>query len=460
MNIAIPTPFQPLFRPKRYKIFYGGRYGAKSYNIALALLIKGIQNPTRILCTRELQVSITDSVHKLLSDLNTKHNFGYKVTNNSLTHPNGSEFMFVGLKMNITKVKSMEGVDIVWVEEGENVSSKSWEVLIPTIRALNSEIWVSFNPDDESDPTYLKFITPYLTTLTEHKVYEDDHVYVRKINYDENPYCSQTMLTEINKLRDDDYDSYLHVYQGEPLADHEMSLIQPSWFDACIDAHTKLNFEGIGDRTIGHDVADGGGDSAAFVYRHGSVVQSIEEWTVGNLETGCQKVFDFSMDHRVKDVIYDSVGVGAGARVEFNRLDPQKNVTYSGFSGNASVTPGIYKDDRANKDVFKNLRAQYYWLLRDRFYNTFRAITEGAYIDPAQMISIDSNCKNIKTLKAELTKIQRKSGTGNVIQIESKADMKKRGMKSPGCSDALVYAFGPTKPKVEMVDIDFTSGWD
>src|SRR5262245_40379363 len=122
--------------PSRYKIYYGGRGGAKSWGVARALLIQAAQQPQRILCAREFQNSIGDSVHKLLADqipLLGLDSF-YQVLQTSIRGINGSEFAFAGLRHNVTKIKSYEGVDKVWVEEAEKVSKSSWETLIPTIR--------------------------------------------------------------------------------------------------------------------------------------------------------------------------------------------------------------------------------------------------------------------------------------------------------------------------------------
>ena len=160
-KLQIPSAFQELFKPHRYKVLYGGRGGAKSESIVRALLLIGAQKKTRILCARELQGSIQDSVHKLLADIIYSHptlDAFYEVQKAAIIGKNGTEFLFKGLKHNITEVKSMAGVDICFVEEAEKVSDQSWEVLIPTIRKDGSEIWISFNPKNLTDPTYQRFV--------------------------------------------------------------------------------------------------------------------------------------------------------------------------------------------------------------------------------------------------------------------------------------------------------------
>jgi phage terminase large subunit len=148
VNAEFPEKLACLFKPNRYKVLYGGRGGAKSWGIARALLIMASNKPLRILCARELQMSIRDSVHKLLSDqIETLQLSGfYEIQNSSIKGLNGSEFSFAGLRSNVAQIKSYEGVDICWVEEAQTVSKGSWNVLIPTIRKDGSEIWVSFNP--------------------------------------------------------------------------------------------------------------------------------------------------------------------------------------------------------------------------------------------------------------------------------------------------------------------------
>ena len=207
LNLTIPKAFEDLFRPSRFKVYYGGRGGAKSVSIAHALLGIGIQKKTRILCTRELQTSIQDSVHRLLSDIIRDKNLEgeYEILQTIIRHRrNGTEFLFKGLKHNITEIKGFEGIDIVWCEEAENISDRSWEVLIPTIRKEGSEIWVVFNPRNATDPTYQRFIAS-----------PRDDAIVRKVSWRDNPFFPDTLRKEMEILRSTDVESYNHVYEGE-----------------------------------------------------------------------------------------------------------------------------------------------------------------------------------------------------------------------------------------------------
>lgn len=194
-----------LFEPARYKVCYGGRGGAKSWGIARALLIQAAQRPLRVLCAREFQTSIRDSVHKLLSDQIAALGLEgfYEITQASIRGANGSEFAFVGLKNNVGNVKSYEGVDVCWVEEAQTVSKNSWNVLIPTIRKENSEIWISFNPELETDETYQRFV-----------INPPENSIVRKINWSDNPWFPETLRAEKDALKNRDIAAYNTVWEG------------------------------------------------------------------------------------------------------------------------------------------------------------------------------------------------------------------------------------------------------
>lgn len=200
-----PEKLEFLFEPHRYKVLYGGRGGTKSWGIARALLIIGSMHPLRVLCAREYQNSMRDSVHRLLKDqieeLQLDH--VYDVQDKVIRGPDGTEFSFEGLRHNVKRIKSYEGVDVAWVEEAENVSKSSWDVLIPTIRKSGSEIWISFNPEFEDDETYLRFV---VKPPSRSKVVE--------VNWRDNPWFPTELEQERLELKDRDPDAYDHVWEG------------------------------------------------------------------------------------------------------------------------------------------------------------------------------------------------------------------------------------------------------
>ena len=201
------NPFKHLWLPHRYKVFHGGRGSGKSFAVAEALIVFADMARIRVLCCREIQNSIADSSYKLLKD--TAERLGiashFKFTESSIINRNGSEFIFKGLLRNEQSIKSMEGIDICWVEEAATVSERSWDTLIPTIRKANSEIWVTFNCLNADDPTTKRFIDN-----------PPPEAYVRKVNYTENPYFPDTLRKEMEWCKKNDYELYLHVWEGFP----------------------------------------------------------------------------------------------------------------------------------------------------------------------------------------------------------------------------------------------------
>jgi phage terminase large subunit len=206
VNADFPAPFQCLFEPKRYKVLYGGRGGGRSWACARALLLLGTGKAIRVLCARELQNSIADSVHRLLADQisNLGLDSFYEVQNARILGANGTSFSFEGIKNNVTKIKSYEGIDYCWVEEAHKVSRNSWSILIPTIRRESSEIWLTFNPELDTDYTYSRFV----------KDADPFQVHVLKTTWRDNPYFPEVLRAEMEAEKARDYDSYLNIWEG------------------------------------------------------------------------------------------------------------------------------------------------------------------------------------------------------------------------------------------------------
>lgn len=207
LGVEISAPFAfALLEPWRYKVWHGGRGGAKSWQVARMLLVRAHQRKTRILCVREFQNSIADSVHRLLCDQIGCLGLGpyFSATANGIKSACGSEFLFKGLRRSINEIKSTEGVDICWVEEAQTVGEESWKILIPTIRKEGSEIWVTFNPDEESDPTFQRFI-----------VNTPPGAKVILVNYYDNPWLPETLRLEMEYCRAANSDDYRHIWLGE-----------------------------------------------------------------------------------------------------------------------------------------------------------------------------------------------------------------------------------------------------
>jgi phage terminase large subunit len=203
-KIELPKAFMYLNRPMRFKGAYGGRGSAKSWTYADMLLELGKIAPLKILCGREYQKSIKDSVKALLDATIQRrqiNNF-YKSTNNEITGANGTQFIFMGLRHDPDGIKSLEGVDIAWIEEAHTTSQNSLNILIPTIRKEGSELWFSYNRKLVDEPV--------------HKLAERGNADFRKINYPQNPFFPDVLRIEMEYDKAHDYEKYLHIWEGEP----------------------------------------------------------------------------------------------------------------------------------------------------------------------------------------------------------------------------------------------------
>lgn len=207
INVEIPEKLLFLLTERvRYKVARGGRGSGKSWSFARALLTLGASRPIRVLCAREVQKSIKDSVHKLLKDQIGHLGMGgfYNVLDAEIRGANGTEFSFTGLSSHTAHtIKSFEGVDYCWVEEGQTISKKSWDILLPTIRKAGSEIWVSYNPELETDETHQRFT-----------VNQPDNCINVLINWSDNPWFNDVLNQERLECQRKQPDDYDNIWEG------------------------------------------------------------------------------------------------------------------------------------------------------------------------------------------------------------------------------------------------------
>ena len=205
-EIALPEAFRPLFTPSRYKAFYGGRGSGKSHAVATALVLMAAERPLRILAAREIQRSIRDSSKRLLDDRIAALGLAarYRSTAAGIQGRNGSLFLFAGLRSNPESIKSMEGVDIAWVEEAASVSQRSLDILVPTIRRPGSELWFTWNPRHAADPVDAMF----------RRGAPRPDAILRQVNYADNPWFPAVLEAERLWDRGRDPERYAHVWEG------------------------------------------------------------------------------------------------------------------------------------------------------------------------------------------------------------------------------------------------------
>ena len=397
------------------------------------------------MCTRQFQNKIADSVYSLLAlkieEAGLNHIF--KLTDNSITCPlTGSDFLFYGRARNIEEIKGTEGVDIHWAEECHLMTEAQWRIIDPTLRKQDSQHWLIFNPDLMTDFVYQRFV-----------VNPPPNTIVRQIDYPENPFLSQTMLDVIKAAKEEDYDEYMHIYRGVPRTNDEQVVIKRGWIQAAIDAHLTVQPKSgrwDGGVIVGYDVADDGGDKNATVAMDGSVLVDIDEWSGGEdkLTESVARVRQKAAQLDAVEIGYDSIGVGAFVGSTLNSMGWQNHYKFN--AGGAVARPDrLYGETRIkNKDFFANLKAQAWWLLADRFRNTYNAVTKGVKYDADQMISISSKCdaRLLNKLMDELSTPKRDfDGSGSKVKVESKKDLAKPNreggaVKSPNLADATVIA--------------------
>lgn len=208
INIKVANVYKPLWKnAKRRNYIYGGRGSGKSHDVAEYCLFRAYQSKIKVLCTRELQNSIADSVYSLLKNKITdmKLDFFFTVYKDRIVGNNGSEFIFKGIHNNVSEIKSMENISIAWLEESQSLSRESIDVIVPTIRAPGSILIFTFNPYKDNDPIYVE-----MKNAT-----EDDLVI--KANYSDNPWFPEELRLEMERDKKNDYQKYLWVWEGECL---------------------------------------------------------------------------------------------------------------------------------------------------------------------------------------------------------------------------------------------------
>jgi phage terminase large subunit len=409
LNIELPEAFGFLFDDAQYKGAYGGRGSAKSWSFARALVAKAAQKPIKILCCREIQGSIKDSVHSLLRDQIESMGLSslFEVGESFIRAKNGSEIIYKGLRSNYSEIKSTEGIDIAWVEEAQAVSDDSWNTLIPTIRKSNSEIWMTFNPKLRTDSTYRRFV-----------INPPPNSIIKKVNYDQNPWFTQELDAARLHCLKTEPQLYANIWEGVPLEEGDMAFFEYADIEKAMQCgHAFMGSKLI----IGCDPSQGKGDKTAFCYRWGDYIEKIE--TFSNMdEMACigYLVQELRNNHRLERVIIDSTGFG---NTIVGRLREQ------GFH---NIT-GVNFAESAQSPDYANKRAEMYGELR----RWLRGET------PVRLPQMND-------LTEELISMQWKPNSSGKTALEPKEDIKTKIGRSPDMSDALALCFSIPAISVTM----------
>ena len=447
---------------KQIKVAIGGRGSGKSIGFGDMLTMKMATESADIYCLREFQDSISDSVHRVFQgsiserlDLD-----GWHITNDKVQSPNGAVTKYKGAARNPDSIQSAQGFKYSWFEEAHTMSQASIDKLLPTIlRNPGAECWFGANPQSSADPFSKRFINPYLKELERNGFYEDELHLIVVINWRDNPWWND----EQEALRLWDYENltrskYNWIWEGKFNDEVEDSIIKTEWFDAAIDAHKldklKEVFKPQGAKVAAHDPSDSGNDAKGFCLRHGSVIKLIAERTGGEIDEGCDWATGLAIKNNADWFIWDGDGMGTGLKRQVSIALDGTRTKYQMFKGSLSGkgqdnAESIYQKEYGTKqsnpktyaETFKNNRAQYYVDLANRFYNTYRCVEKGEYVDPDEMISLDSDgIENMDALRSEVCRIPRKQNPNGLEQIMNKQEMKKLGIDSPNMSDSLMMA--------------------
>lgn len=481
----------PVFtQPKRIKIVVGGRGSTKSTGVADYVLAQ-MSRGALWCCARENLNSIEESVHRtMLDEIDRLDLEGFTDTKTSITHESGGRNFHRGLNRNITSLKStLSGVDGLWIEEGEDITDNTLRVLTASVRLSAKdteallqgkkiqsiedldallvdsdvkmpEIIITMNRGKRTGAIAKQWLARAESELQRCGFYEDDLVMVVEMNYTDMP-KSWFIASGLERERLDDKDKlstaeYNHKWLGHYLDEVENAIIKQEWFDAAVDAHKlphlEKAFEPTGAIVATHDPSDGGRDPKGYACRHGSIFTRIATKDTGEIDEGC----DWATKQAIRDgadwFIWDGDGMGAGLKRQVSTAFYGKSIRHHMFKGSLSGrgqdnAEEIYveSDDPENAkryyEIFLNNRAQYAITLRDRFYNTYLCVVKGAYKNPADMISIDSDgVENLERLRSEVCRVPKKTNNQGLIQIMSKKEMAAADIESPNMFDCLMMS--------------------
>ena len=409
--VKLPSEFKPLFDSWwRHAVIEGGRYSLKSHTVARFLLLTARSRRVRIACLRQFQKNIADSSYQLLIDLIQQYGFSEFVwTNDTITNTNtGSTFIFKGLDRNVeTTIKSLEGIDIAWIDEAQTITLKSIRILNPTIRKPGSKIIWTLNRLTDLDPVISYFITNPPRKDVWHL--EVDYRIAQK-----NGWLSNEILYEIEQARINHPEDYAHDYLGKALAISDKNIIQTA---QVIEAMGR-EVDDEGAIEVGVDVARLGGDRTVFVKRKGLKEIGRASFTKKRTTEVCDLLVNFIGADKDVLIKIDDTGVGGG-------------VTDEMISRGYNIIPINFGAKASNSDKYPNLISEAWFYLQ-------------SIID---QISI----ANDKDLLVELSNREWKMDSKGRRGVESKDDYKKRGFRSPDLADATILCFytPPAPPKIE-----------
>ncbi len=405
---------------RRFYFYHGGRGSGKSMGLADWLIERSRQEKDiRILCCREIQKSIKESVYELICQRIEKHDIEneYEILKTEIKHlKTGSRFIFAGLKDQTTdSIKSFEGIKYCWVEEAHAVTQRSLKILIPTIRKEHSTFIFSYNRYMESDPIHMLFrreIKGKGKSLS-YEIDKDEYKWVEYrakdaigiyMNYDANPWFPGVLNTEMEKEKYDDYPSYLHIWKGEPLGQKSESIISRQRADLA----TNRDIEAIGQEFVGVDVARFGDDSSTFFKRKGHKTTKWDIYSKLDLNTLAGHLEDFVDRNKDISIRIDDTGVGGGL------TDIMRARGYN-------IVPINFNQKAQDEDKYDSAISEMWFHFRDIIDKT--------------------SIPDILELREDLTERRYTYDSKGRRRVEPKRDFKKRIGRSPDWGDSLLLCY-------------------
>jgi len=426
-------------------VLMGGRSSAKSESIGRIMLMRCQTEAADVLCGREYQNSIDESVHKLFKGLiGSIPVSGFSIDKQKIDCTTGGGIRFRGLDRSPSSIQSYQDFKYFWGEEAHAFSQETIDIVIPTFRSPGYKLFFTANPQSSADPFSKRFILPFLANLNAYGYYEDDMHLIIKMNWRDNPWHG-----ELEPQRLWDYENlsrakYDWIWEGAFNDSVEDALIMAEWFDACIDAHKRLGFKPEGIRFSSHDPSDTGPDDKGFAFRHGSVLLDLQEKTDGDINEGGDWALGLAINHNSDAFTWDCDGMGVGLNRQVTRAFSGKSTVISMFKGSEGVDrpdaihdpveKSLVQNKKTNKDAIKNKRAQYYYELHN----------------PDDLISFDSSLPLIPKLRSELCRMPVKPNGAGKFELYTKPEMKSKfKFKSPNLSDSVMMLMRtPVQPNI------------
>jgi len=421
--LVIPDKLFPIItdlNSYRYFLIEGGRGGGKSQAIGRLILYLCEQRLLRVVCGRETQTSITESVYSLMSDLIRKYNLNFDIQSTKITHRGtGSHINFRGFReQGHANIQGMEGIDITWIDEAQAITKQTLDVLIPTIRKDNAKIIFTMNRHVHNDPVYAKFIG------------RDDCLHIQ-INFDDNPFCTDALKREAAECLKQSKEDYNHIWLGYPLSKSEDCVFGHEELWACKNAVYPMR-PGYTAKITGFDIARYGDDKCAAVTitQMGALhweVSYVDQWGHTDLNTTTGRILLTSTEQNSTKCIIDEDGIGAGP---LDTLNKGRNLNH--FTG------------------FRNPALSYD---KNRFFGNNRTANVYKLKD---MILKGNICIKDEELLAELETLRYTFDHNQRRILISKEEMKRKfQVKSPNLADALVMAISLVGETIEAQEVQY-----